>query len=108
MTGQNSIIGLRLRGYSPSDVWVVVLDTEPRYFEGTHPENLLSSGFLAQIDVLPTDNPATLDFRCLHGLRAHVVGDNHRRVRAVFNRIQQFDPAEILAVTDDLLHWKPE
>jgi hypothetical protein len=108
MNGQNAIISLRLRGYAPSDVWVMALDAEPQYFEATHPENLLANGFLAEIDVLPTDNPATLDFRCLRGLTAHVVGENPRRVRALFNRIQQFEPAQVLAVTDELLHWKPE
>lgn len=108
MTGQNAILQLRVRGYTPASVVVHVLDAEPRYFPATHPENLMNSGFLPEIDVLPTDNPATLDFRCLHGTLVHVVGENHRRIRATFNRIQQFEPAEVLAVTDDLLHWKPE
>jgi hypothetical protein len=108
MNGQNALLRLRMRGYSPASVLVRVLDAEPRYFPATHPENLMNSGFAPELDVLPNDNPATLDFRCLHGVLVHVIGWNERRVRAAFNRIQQFDPAEVLAVADQLHHWKPE
>lgn len=108
MTGHQSLTALRMKGYTPPDVVVYDCTVEPIFFPATHPEMLLASGFRPEIDVMPTDNPATLDFRCLRGVIVHVIGDNHRRVRALFNRIQQFEPAQVIAVPGEFLHWKAE
>ena len=55
MNGIKQIIDLRLRGFSPSQVWVYVFSGEPMYFPATHPAQSLENGFLAEIHVTPRD-----------------------------------------------------
>jgi len=97
MTGHQSITALRMRGYTPSQVWVSVLDAEPEYFSGTHPERDLENGFLPGIDIGPAEPVQALDFRCLRGLTVHLQGTDRGRVEAIQERLLEFQPARVLA-----------
>lgn len=106
MTGHQALLQLRLRGQKPSDVFVMVLDTEPvkRGF-------MAADQSMAEIDIGPSDEPKLLDLRAIRGCRVHVSGPNEARVRAVANRARQFEPTEILAAGfpgGSILRWRPK
>lgn len=98
MTGHESILEMRMQGYSPKEVWVMVLNAEPEYFPGTHPSLNLQNGFRASIDVTPGDRGA-LDFRCLVGLVVHLIGTNENRVMQVLSHIERAGPTRVITST---------
>ena len=99
MTGHEILLTLRLRGQKPSDVFVMVLDTEPvkRGFHGCRGLDQLRG--LPEIDISSSDVPNLLDLRCLRGCGFTFCGCDAQR-RAVANRVRDFRTSEILAVAD--------
>ncbi|CCJ51962.1 hypothetical protein [Bordetella bronchiseptica] len=109
MTGHEILLTLRLRGQKPSDVFVMVLDTEPVKRGFMAAEDSINCGGFPEIDISSSDVPNLLDLRCLRGVRVHVCGCDAQRVRAVANRVRDFEPSEILAVADgSIIRWKPK
>ncbi|ARP90304.1 hypothetical protein CAL14_08405 [Bordetella genomosp. 9] len=109
MTGDKALIRARLQGFTPADVFVVVLDVEPSKRGFRAAEESLELTGIPEIDVGPKDIPGTLDLRCIRGARVHVCGEDSRRVRAVASRARLFQPAEILAAVDGaILRWRPK
>lgn len=95
MIGAKQIFNLRINGYTPSTVWVHVLDTEQEYFSATHPEVSMQNGFFAEIHITPRDKGA-LDFRCLTGLVIHLIGTDERKVLNIMKQIQSVNPKRII------------
>lgn len=111
MKGQQALIALRMRGYKPTNVFVTVLDAEQRYSVYTHPDMSMSLGGFPEIDIEPTDKPATADFRFLAGLCVHINGLDAKRVKAFYDRILAFSPAEVIASANNsrgILHYRAE
>src|SRR3546814_8698344 len=96
MRGQNAIIRMRLAGYRPALVWLLVLaDTcSRRYFADA--ENSLEISRMPEIHVGIEDNPGELDLRPLVGLTVLLQGLDRDRVRHVFARLKLFDPARVI------------
>jgi hypothetical protein len=101
MTGHEQILEMRMRGYSPEQVWVTVFNTEPEYFPGTHPSLNLQNGFSASVDVTPRDRGA-LDFRCLVGLVVHLFGTDENRVMQVLRHIERAGPSRVITSTPNI------
>ena len=102
MNGIKQIIDLRLRGFSPSQVWVYVFSGEPMYVPATHPAQSLENGFLAEIHVTPRDT-GVLDFRCLTGLTIHLGGTDDRRVIQIMRQIERATPKRLIVSLSDRL-----
>ncbi len=102
MIGHDKIISLRLRGYTPQQVFVTVWNSELEYFPGTHPSQNFQNGFRAAIDVTPRDTGA-LDFRCLTGLVVHLHGSVEHRVMAIRRQIVRVTPAMVITYLPDRL-----
>jgi hypothetical protein len=98
MIGHEQILEMRMQGYSPKEVWVMVFNSEPEYFPSTHPSLNLQNGFRASIDVTPEDRGA-LDFRCLVGLVVHLIGTNESRVMQVLRHIERANPSRVITST---------
>lgn len=95
MIGAQQIFNVRMNGYTPSNVWVHVLDTEPDYSPAMHPEIALQNGFHAEIHITPMDKGA-LDFRCLTGLVIHLMGNDERKVLNILKQIERVRPKRII------------
>lgn len=95
MTGHEPIIEMRMNGYAPQNVWVFVLDAEPKYFPATHPAMCMQNGSGAEIHVTPMDKGA-LDFRCLRGLVINLQGNNENRVLQVLRQIERSEPLRVI------------
>lgn len=109
MTGDKALTRARLLGFTPADVFVVVLDDQPARRGFLDAEQSLDLTGQPEIDIAPADIPGTLDLRCIRGVRVHVCGMDSRRVRAVASRARTFQPSEILAVADGaILRWRPK
>ena len=67
MTGHEILLTLRLRGQKPSDVFVMVLDTEPVKRGFMAAEDSINCGGFPEIDISSSDVPNLLDLRCLRG-----------------------------------------
>lgn len=112
MIGHNAILALRQQRRMPAAVHVCVLDHVPTYRPWNNPENALENGGFPQIDILPTDEPETLDLRMLRGVTVHLSGYDHHRVMTVLDRMTEFEPARILAcrltTPRNIIDWTPE
>lgn len=97
MRGHRSLMALRAKGYAPADVWLHVLDAEPKYRRGTDPETAIDDRVRPFIDIAPSDNPGSLDLRCLLGLQVHLSGTNQSRVGEVMRRLVTFEPSLVIA-----------
>jgi hypothetical protein len=109
MTGNKALTRARLQGFTPAEIFVVVLPTEPAKRGFLAAEESLELTGVPEIDVGPGDIPGTLDLRCVRGARVHVCGEDGRRVRAVASRARTFQPSEILAAVDGaIIRWRPK
>jgi len=111
MTGHKALIALRMRGFKPLHVFVTLVDNPGKHSVFTHPDMSMSLGGFPEIDIEPGDSPATADFRCLAGLRVHLNGLDAKRVKAYYDRILMFSPAEVIASANNsrgILHYRAE
>src|SRR5690606_4772191 len=97
MIGHNAVLDLRRKRLMPAAVYVLVRDHTPKYWAWESPEKSMLNGGFPCIDILPTDDPDTLDLRCLFGLLVHLNGYEHLRLLAVLDRMTEFNPARIVA-----------
>lgn len=104
MRGHQTIIRMRLAGYKPAHVWVFVLQNEcPRdYFRDA--ENVVMNGGQAEVHIGIDDLPGTMDFRFLTGLSVLLQGTDKDRLRGVFARLKDFEPARVIVSGDGVLH----
>lgn len=106
MIGHTSLIDLRMQGYKPRAVFVYALEAGQQYTRYQNPEHQIFLGGLPVIDVLPDENVALLDFRCLAALSVHLSGGRSYRVMEVLDRLMEFAPECVYAVADDaMLYW---
>lgn len=104
MRGQNIIVRMRLAGYAPARVWLLVLETECSTRHFMDAERVVENGGYAEIHVGIDDNLAGLDLRALTGLEVLLQGLDRDRVRAVFSRLKSFDPARIIVSGADFFY----
>jgi len=108
MTGHRPLIEMRLAGYMPKSAFVTVLEARPAWGSFTHPDKAMEMGGAPDIVILPDDNPATVDLRCLRGVVVHIAGNSRDRTVAALERIAEFEPAKAIAGGDwGLRAWKP-
>ncbi|MCZ4330759.1 hypothetical protein [Castellaniella denitrificans] len=107
MTGHQPLIAMRLEGYCPAGAFVTVIETAPTWGPYTHPDRAMENGGSPDIVILPEDNPATVDLRCLRGMVVQIHGNDHARTVAALERISQFEPAKAIAAGEwGLRAWK--
>lgn len=108
MTGHQPLIAMRLSGHRPAGAFVTVIETFPTWGTYTHPDRAMEWGGSPDIVILPEDNPATVDLRCLRDLVVQIAGNDQRRTVAALERISQFEPAKAIAAGEwGLRAWKP-
>lgn len=110
MRGHHAIAAMRAGGYAPICAFLHVLAAKPEYRYSTDPETLIEDGLIPEIDILPTENAAALDLRCLTGLQVHIVGTDEARVGQIMRRLTTFTPSQIIAAgfLDGLIvRWTP-
>lgn len=115
MTGDKSLIDLRMSGVKPSDVWVVCLPEKPEYGPYTHPEKQVEIRGMGHLRGYPTidvydDEPASaLDLRAVIGTTVHIATDNRARAIELLERISTFSPMKAIAAGSwGMVGWKPE
>lgn len=96
MRGQTEITQLRLSGYRPSMVWVLVLQNPCQTAYFTDAENSIELSGMPELHIAPDDNIRMIDFRFLHKVTVLLQGMNDDRLRAAFRRIRQFSPERII------------
>ncbi len=79
MRGHEELIAMRLRGYAPRMVWIDAELNRLPMADDWHNE----SPAAAHLQLAPTENPATVDFRCVVGLDVWISGDDAKRVRGI-------------------------
>ncbi|MDS1141730.1 hypothetical protein RE432_14915 [Pusillimonas sp. SM2304] len=104
MRGQNAILQMRMGGYRPALVWLLVLDSECPRRRHLDAETTLQESPMPEIHVGMEDNPAELDLRVLVDLTVLLQGMDRNRVRAVFTRLKSFDPARVVVSGADFFH----
>ena len=115
MIGERCIIDARLKGFSPSDAWVVCVEDEQEYGQFTHPEKQISRtasgqwGGMPEIHVHADENAAILDFRAVMGLIVHVLSPTRERAMQLINRLIEFSPKKVIASGEwGMVGWKPD
>jgi len=101
--GQNAIIDIRMEGYRPSDVWLVLHDERPQFGTFTHPEQLMQTGSFPEVHVMPDEVVEALDLRFLRDLVVHIVGADKSRCRKALRRVVEFEPAKAITAGHDWL-----
>lgn len=108
MTGHESLIEMRLNGYMPKSAFVTVIEDRPEWGSFSHPDQAMALGGYPDIVIMPEDNPASVDLRCLRGVLVHVAGLNRNRTVAALERIAEFEPLKAIAGGPwGLRAWKP-
>ncbi|MCX5592512.1 hypothetical protein [Alcaligenes endophyticus] len=104
MRGQSAITELRLCGYKPRIVWVLLLDSgcPENYFLDA--ANSLELDGKPEVHVSADDDIAALDFRFVHGLTVLLQGNDPARLRTAFKRIRQFSPERIITSSRDIFN----
>lgn len=92
MRGHLSIFEARLNGHHPSDIWFVLMDTEPTYTPTSDPENLLMHGYKPEVHVYSADR--FTDLRFVYGTNVHIIGSGGRCDKLV-NALKRFKPKAI-------------
>lgn len=104
MRGQNTIIQMRLAGYKPSNVWLLLLDgpcSRRRFMDA---ENVIANGGQAEVHVGDDEVVGTLDLRFLTGLTVLLQGMDRDRLRLAYTRLKEFDPERIITSSADFIH----
>jgi hypothetical protein len=83
MIGVRELLSARLEGFTLNSVWIHVLHTKPDRHTVRDATESLQNGFCAQILVSPEESIAGLDFASVHGLTAHIIGEDPQRCIAV-------------------------
>lgn len=103
MIGQNAIIDLRIEGYKPSDVWLILRDTPPAFGTYCHPEQMMHTGSFPEVHVMPDEVVEALDLRFLRDLVVHIVGADKSRCRKALLRVVEFEPSRAFTAGHDWL-----
>jgi len=104
MRGQNTIVRLRLENYRPSLVWLLVLETPCPTRQFLDAERVLEHGGRPEVHIGADESVGSLDLRSLTGLTVLLHGMDRDRVRAVFARLKQFNPARVIVSGADFFH----
>ncbi|AZR93913.1 hypothetical protein BBB39_09125 [Bordetella trematum] len=114
MIGHQSLIGARMAGFRPTDVWLTCVPEGMTYGRFTHPEaqiGQVSDGrFVGQPDIHIHDgeNASALDLRPVVGLVVHVVAPSKARALQLMRRAAAFSPAKIIAAGEwGTMLWTP-
>lgn len=101
MTGQDALLAIRRAGRRPSAVFVVDGDSEfdrIRSSDWKREPNCFAGKHFAHLRVMASDVPETLDFRCVVGLRVHLLeARTETRGRRLFAAIKDASPAFLIA-----------
>ena len=99
MRGHQSIFEARVNGYTPKNVWVILVDADqPADFNPTwDPENMLRYGYMPEIHIYRNDEISRADLRCLHGLIVHLVGQKPADLEKAAKSLMRFKPASLYA-----------
>lgn len=104
MRGHETIIRMRMGGSRPALVWVFVLQNPCPRTGYQDAEQVVQNRGRPEIQIGSDDIPGTLDLRVLTGLTVLLQGVDVDRLRQVYARIKEFDPARIITSTPDLIH----
>lgn len=104
MRGQNAIVRMRLENYRPSLVWLLVLGTVCPTRQFLDAELVVENGGRPEVHIGADENVASLDLRPLTDLTVLLQGLDRDRVRAVFARLKQFNPARVIVSSGDFIH----
>lgn len=107
MRGQDCIIRMRVAGYRPAIVWLLVLDEPCPRSQFHDAELILQNGGLPEVHVGTEDLPGALDLRALTGLLVLLQGTDRQRLRDVFSRLKTFDPARVIVSSPDFVYDHP-
>ena len=108
MIGHNAIVNLRLEGYRPAELWLVLHEERPAFSSFTHPETLMHTGGHPEVHVLPDEAAETLDLRFVRGILVHIVGQDEERCGRALRRVAEFEPAKAITAGEGwMLGWKP-
>lgn len=101
MIGHQSIIDLRLNGYKPVEIWVMLPNEKPTFGPINDPESMMQNQFKPEVYVMPDESVGSLDFRFVRDITIHIVCiDKNRSMRAL-KRIAQFDPEKAICAGED-------
>ncbi|MFT0547474.1 hypothetical protein ACMHYO_14225 [Allopusillimonas ginsengisoli] len=104
MRGHQAIIKMRLAGYKPSKVWLLALQgAAPRAY-CMDAENVIYNGGQAEVHIAGDEIPGTMDFRFLSGLTVLLQGCDKERLRSLYARLREFDPASVIVSGDGVFH----
>ena len=104
MRGQTEIIQLRLSGYKPTMVWVLVLQNPCQTRHYIDAENTIELSGMPELHIGIDDNIGALDFRFLHGVTVLLQGMDADRLRQAYRRISQFSPERIITSSPVIFH----
>lgn len=104
MRGQNTIIRMRMEGLKPRFVWVFVLQNPCEKSFCMDAENVVPNGGQAEIHIGSDEIAGTLDFRVLNDLAVLLQGADRDRLRLIFARIKEFNPARIITSSADFVN----
>lgn len=108
MIGHTEILNARMRGYSPEQVHVHVLDNPPSYWLKQDATDALENGFRAQILILPNESISSLDLSVLEGLIVHVEGPDQRRCGAVIKQVCKHAERVLHFADGALMDWRAD
>jgi len=110
MTGHESIIDLRLRGFKPDACHLTVYERVPVYRWGwDHPEQCINNRWSPEVHILPDDVVQTLDLRFLRDMLVNILGWEKSRTLAAFYRVVEFLPAAAaVSIENTFLFYTPE
>lgn len=85
MIGLHELTALRMRGFSPGNVWLHVLDEPADFYTKRDAQESISNGFQVTLLLNPDEPIAALDLSALYGLVVHIIGKSARRCLSLFN-----------------------
>lgn len=104
MRGHESIIRMRLNGHKPALVWLLVLQNQCPKGGFLDAEDVLPNMGRPEVQIGSDDIPGTLDLRVMTGLTVLLQGVDVDRLRLVYARLKEFEPARIITSTPDFIH----
>ncbi|NYT76632.1 hypothetical protein H0A71_06480 [Alcaligenaceae bacterium] len=108
MRGHEAIIRMRLAGYKPSKVWLLALGCGIQRTAFNDAESVIANGGQAEVHIAADEIPGTLDFRFLSGLFVLLQCGDKSRLRDVYSRLMEFEPARVIVSGAGVLHITSE
>lgn len=100
MKGDHALIALRMDGYTPKGVWISHAPT-PDW--NTWDKSSMTVLY-PELQILPTEHPASLDLRLVVGLTVHVSGcDDYRKAKRLHEALIASGARRVITVCGSVL-----